>query len=304
MAEYVETVENFVSTYKNKGCTVYFRGESKDYGESALVPSIFRDGLYKKEDVFYKEIMRFNDKYFEQDKTTIDHLSRMQHMVCATRMLDLSEDCFTSLYFALEEDSCEAGCVYLFVISTEKIKYYDSDTVAVLANLVKLPFSEEDGEAPYGNKSKTRLVKNAEEIINSGLLPKEYNKKFFDYLLHHIKEDKPHAQDLICLGDIFSVQCVKTKLNTDRIRLQKGAFLLFGLNVHNPAKAIPLDGSYKKPGFWRDSFQWTGMPIEKILKIKIQKGLSLEVLEKFGISKPYIYPEMKEVNDYLRERYK
>jgi hypothetical protein len=307
MEEYISTVSAFVSS-QNKDCVVYFRGEKKYPGCNAFVPSVFRDGLHKKEHIFYREITRFNDKYFEDDKSTIDRLCRMQHNLCATRLLDLSEDCFTALYFALLNDKTTESYeryVYSFAIPQEKIKYYDSDAVTILANLVKLPFDMNDGESLYGNKSKTCLVESACKIISGGMTVKEYNEKYLSFLLHHIREDKPQMSPLINLGDIFSVQCVKTKLNTDRIRLQKGAFLIFGLNVHEPNTAIPLDGSYAAPDFWRDSSEcsWVGTPVKKILKIGIGKELTKKTLENLGISMQYIYPEMRDINDYLKGKF-
>jgi len=302
--EYVREVSNFVSAQGDK-YIAYFRGE-KYYGATALAPSVFRGETYKKEHIFYREITRFNDRYFEADKTTIDRLCRMQHYGCATRLLDLSEDCFTALFFALLKRESDIPCyVYVFAIPQEKIKYYDSDTVTILANLAKLPFDKKDGKSPYGNKSKVHLTEAAKKIINKGMSVKKYNKKYLSFLLHHIREDKPQMLPIINMGDIFSVQCVKTKLNTDRIRLQKGAFLIFGLNVNQPDTAIPLDGSYTEPDFWRNNseYRWEGIPIKKILKINIGKELTTKTLENLGISIQYIYPEMNEINDYLKEKY-
>ena len=306
IGKYVNVISEFASACKDREQVFYFRGEGGDYGNTSCHPSIYRNGLPKSEHLIYRELIRFNENDFETDKATIDHLCRMQHWLCPTRMLDLSEDAFSSLYFAVEKKKPgEAVIVYLFAIPKKKIKYYDSDTVTILANLAKLPLTHEDGETEYyGNKSKSDLLKNVKELMTRGMSLEEYNKKYFDFLLHHIKEDKPHMQNLIQPADIFSVLCVKTKLNTDRIRLQKGAFLLFGLNVHDVSKAIPLNGSYEKPHFWRDDVSpWVGTPIERILKIRIEGGISKEDLEHLGISMPYIYPDMQKVGEYLTELY-
>jgi len=160
-----------------------------------------------------------------------------------------------------------------------------------------------EGREIYGDKSKKWLVQNAESIINSGMSVEEYNDKFFGFLLHEIREDKPYMLPYINLGDLFSVQCVKTKLNNDRILAQKGAFLLFGLNAHDVEKPIPLDGSYEKPNYWRDDFDWDGVPIEETLRIRIESGISLKNLEYLGISKPYIYPNMEQITEHLVKKF-
>jgi hypothetical protein len=304
--EYVKIVGEFVSGHKSKNSVFYFRGE-KDYGEeNALIPFIYRKGLYENEHKLYREISRFNDKDFEKDKTAIDRLCRMQHFGCPTRMLDLGEDCFTALYFALEDRDKEPNkpsFVYLFSIPEDKIKFYDSDRVTILANLAKLPFSNEAKLG--GDNSKEGLVKNAEHIISKGMSREDYNEEYFKYLHHEIREDKPYMLPAINLGDIFSVLCVKTKLNNDRIMMQKGAFLLFGLNANDAAKAIPLDGSYGKPNYWQDreDIKWVGTPIEKILRISLEKEISLENLENLGISKPYIYPNMEKIAEHFTKKF-
>lgn len=300
--EYVEAVSSFIAKRKNKNLVFYFRGE-KDYGkETALTPSVYRNGYHENEHKFYKEILRFNDNDFEKDKTAIDRLCRMQHFGSPTRMLDLSEDCFTALYFALDNKKSEqAAFVYIFSIPESKIKYYDSDTVTILANLAKLPFYNE-AKPGFGNKSKKWIVENAANAISEGMEVKEYNNYLFNYFIHEIKEDKPYMHSSIELGDIFSVQCVKTKLNNDRIFAQKGAFFLFGLNANDAGKAIPLC-NYCKPNYWRDEFNWDGVPIEEILRISIGKELLLENLENLGISKPYIYPNMEKIGEHFKKKF-
>jgi len=126
IGEYVKIIEDFISPRKNenKEMYYYFRGE-KDYGETNLMPSIYREGLLEKEHIFYHERMRFNHNDFGKDKTTLDHLCRMQHYGQYTRMLDLGEDCFTALYFAIEKrKEHETTFVYLFAIPEKKARKF------------------------------------------------------------------------------------------------------------------------------------------------------------------------------------
>jgi len=302
--KYVEVVSNFIAKHKNKGLSFYFRGE-KDYGkDTALTPSIYRNSHYENEHKFYREMIRFNDKDFEKDTTTIDRLCRMQHYGCPTRMLDLSEDCFTALHFALDDkNQDQAAFVYLFSIPEDRIKFYDSDTATIIANLAKLPFNK-TAKAGFGDNSKKGLVENAKYVMDKGMEVDKYNDYLFKYLIHEVREDKPYMYSAINLGDIFSVQCVKTKLNNDRIMMQKGAFLIFGLNANDAGKAIPLCNGYNKPNYWKDKYEWVGTPIKKILRINIEKGISLENLENLGIAKPYIFPNMEEIAKYFKNKFK
>ena len=136
-----------------------FRGEKRDYGVSALVPLVYRDGYIKKEDVIYRESQRFNDAEFSSDQGVFDRLSRIQHYTAPTRLIDVSEDLLSSIYFAIGEkdipSDTENAIVYIFEINNELIKYYDSDTVTVVSNLAKMPLRNTN------DKSKEALLRDA-----------------------------------------------------------------------------------------------------------------------------------------------
>lgn len=85
-------------------------------------------------------MQRFNDHEFTTDKTAFDKLSRIQHYHAPTRLLDLSEDVLSALYFALEgRKANDHAVLYLEEIDEQQAKYYDSDAVSAVANLVKSP---------------------------------------------------------------------------------------------------------------------------------------------------------------------
>jgi hypothetical protein len=296
IAEYIQCVEEFKKCLDPKEkMKLYFRGESKDYGNSALCPSVYRNKkLLENEHKFYREMQRFNNLSFEADKATIDYLCRMQHFSCPTRLLDLSEDALTALYFAVSGKQENDAVAYIFVVPEDKIKYYDSDTVSIIANLAKLPLDR-----------KTELWKETIKFMRAFCPMNKTNEKYnlacgtLDYLLHEVQSDKSYFGKKFIPQDLFSVQCVKTKLANERIRNQKGAFLLFGLNIDDVNAHIPLLGGYKKPGYWK--MEWK-MPADKIkiLKIKIGGCVKMENLENIGFSTPYIYSGMDKVSEYLK----
>lgn len=274
---------------ENNNNPLYFRGEKKDYGCSSLNPSIYRDlETLKKEHEFYREMQRFNDQEFSVDRTAFDKLSRMQHYNTPTRMLDISEDLMSALYFALEnKKDDEPAILYIFEIDKQKIKYYDSDVVSVIANLAKTPLENEENPS----KSKKHIASDASFYIDAR---KEYNRESISskrYLLHDIKEEKPYFEDLIDPKHIFSVQCVKPKFTNQRIQGQKGAFLLFGLNKENIESSIKIMENNHLSG--------ENHPVVKLTKIELYNIL-IEDLNKLGITKPFIYPELEKVSEYLK----
>ncbi len=220
---------------------LYFRGENTDRKEKALSPSVYRDGNLEKEEYFYREIQRFNDEEFISDKSTFDKLSRMQHYSVPTRMIDISEDLLSGLFFAFdkkdkkdkkdEKDENNNSVIYVIEINKEKTKYYDSDAVSVVSNMVRIPLKGK------GIKSKEQIHKDANN--HTGIT--DFNKcKSIKFLLHEIKEEKPQFENIINPEHVFSIFCVKPKYTNRRIINQKGAFLLFGLNKDHFDEPIEL----------------------------------------------------------------
>lgn len=292
LAEYFEIIQNFVSNIDIKKECIYFRGETNDYKENALKPSVYRDNFINYEEIIYREISRYNNIDFSEDQTTFDKLSRMQHYFAPTRLIDLSDDPLNALWFAKSKAEIEP-CVYLIKITKNEIKYYDSDTVTVLSNLAKI------GVKDTSNKCKKKIAKNTCDAIKNQKNIKEFNKnKSIKFLLHEIRNDINHFEPIINPRHISSVLCVKPKLTNSRIKSQKGAFLLFGLNLYDPLKAIPIIKMEKDDLVLNNDFIHK-TPITEILKIKV-KNIDFKILEKIGVIQPFIYPEMEKVTEYFK----
>ena len=281
-----------------------FRGESKDYTETALLPGIYRNEFIKDEDKIYREMQRFNDHEFLSDRTTFDKLSRMQHHGAPTRLLDVSEDLLSAVYMAIEkkditskESEKKNAIIYVFEIKNKDIKYYDSDAVSVVSNLVKIPLR-------YRNNDKSMQA--IARDINADDKVDNFNKKeSAKFLRHEIREEKPQFEPIINPKHITSVLYVRPKLTSDRIKSQKGSFLLFGLNPNDVEKSIKILNHTNSAGectLVKPTSNITH-PINKcyIFELKFKKIKKIKKdLEKIGIIKPYIYPEMDKVAGYLK----
>jgi hypothetical protein len=196
----VNTIEEFVKEVMNfenaDNCTVYFRGENDDYGKTAFQPSIYRKLKHlEKEHFIYREMQRFNNHEFTEDRSAFDKLSRMQHYLAPTRLIDFSEDALTALYFAVEtRTECKDAIVYVTAIANDKIKYYDSDAVSIISNLAKLPLDNDD----VREKSKRAIADAAKKAMLKSNKIDEYNScKSTNFLLHEIKEEKGYFSHII-----------------------------------------------------------------------------------------------------------
>jgi hypothetical protein len=297
ISDYFKIIEEFISKPTKDDCAFYYRGENKDHQEKALTPSIYRDGLINSEEKIYREVSRYNNIDFSEDVTTFDKLCRIQHYSAPTRLIDLSDDPLTALWFAINEGK-KQGVVYLIKIKKSKIKYSDSDTVTVISNLAKIEYSNKKSE-----KSKQKIANDVKFILDSNESIDEFNSlQSIKFLLHEIRNDVNHFEPIIDPKHISSIQCVKPKLTNTRIKIQKGAFLLFGLNIKNPKLNYPLLTLSKgKLVLNKDKYQ--KHPIKEILKIDVS-NIKNTVLSKIGLTEPSIYPEMDKVSEYFKNIYK
>ncbi|ULJ64267.1 FRG domain-containing protein [Wielerella bovis] len=195
--------------------TVFYRGHSDE--KYKLEPSIFRqddNGSYRYRDIedkIYRELLSSSYAEFIDDNSTFDKLVHMQHFSLPTRLLDVTTNPLIALYFACKvgnSDKETVGDLISITLSEKAIKYFDSDTVACLSNLVKLNFQEK-------------------EKIFDAIQTSEENLK--NKFLNYVRDDKPYFQDKIQPDDLHKIICVKGKITNPRIYAQSGAFLLFGL---------------------------------------------------------------------------
>lgn len=186
-------------TCKDKGVDLnfYFRGHhDKTFNP---IPSIYRDNNIEKEDRLYHEAIRRTPSEFTEYMSTFDNLVKMQHYELPTRLLDITANPLVALFFACQGDDHTDGAVLVYSILYNQVKYYDSDAVCILANLVKRPMNFEFDDQK-------------------------------DYLVYDIQKDNPSFDGDILKSDaIHKVFCVLPKLNNNRIICQDGAFFIFGM---------------------------------------------------------------------------
>lgn len=244
---------------------IFYRGQSdKSFG---LIPSIYREKLLiQNENRIFRDIIAQSPADFKGCTSTFEKLVKMQHYSLPTRLLDITTNPLVALYFACENDAVD-GKLFRFEVQTSDIKYFDSDAVSVVSNIAKRPidFSIE------GLRELDRNDFNSEEEIQ--------------YLLHEIKYEKPHFQNVIDSKDIERVFCVKPMFDNPRIIRQSGAFFLYGING-NRSQPASLNFSYKV------------YIINKAQKQKIRKQL-----EALGIDKSTLFPEVEHVAEHIKDKY-
>jgi len=256
-----------------KGFTYFFRGHCRF--SHRLVPSIYRDPSWiASEDVLFKELVLRCPNDFSGQESTFQALVKMQHYSLPTRLLDITANPLVALYFACEHEGQprESGEVVVFRIPTAEIKYFDSDTVSVLANISRRPSTFELPDA--------RLER---EAFN--------DHPQIHYLLHEVKREKPYFEPSIIRAHLESVVCVKPKLDNARVIKQDGAFLLFGMDGRKTEPAsVPLD-------------YLAAAASKRLLVEPLKKAFIRKQLESLGLTQATIFPEIDKVAEFIKRNY-
>ena len=122
------------------------------------------------------------------------------------------------------------------------------------------------------------------------------NINYLKKLLHYIREDKSYFKPIINPNDIAKILAVKPKLDNPRIVRQQGAFLIFGVEPsfdHNTTKPMP---EIEKEWIIKGNNN-------KIIIKNSKKESILKELDKLGINKSTLFPEIDKVADYIKEKY-
>lgn len=92
---------------------IAFRGESEDYGETKLTPSLFRNSSdATKESHLFELFCDYN--IVESTASNIEKAIATQHYASISRMLDISFDVLVAMYFACANSEEHDGYLYVF----------------------------------------------------------------------------------------------------------------------------------------------------------------------------------------------
>ena len=314
-----------------QGTTRFFRGQANKKWD--MNPSIFREQyLIENEDKIIKDVLTSCPDDFLPTDTLFEKLVKLQHYGCKTRLLDLTTNALVALYFACHEKKHHRtnGELIILDIPNDQIKYFDSDTVAILSAISVQPIDFEitksikAAEDQEKLKESSYILNNYDNVLNFdsfkekmaqfGLetmdkkehtsliisqsieegkkgFKKEFNEqKEIVKLIHDVRADKPSFRPEIECSDLERVICVRAKLNNARISRQQGCFLLYGLDKNKLQPA-------KVPEDWQRKINGKKIIVKNKAKI-------MEELKSFGISTQTLFPELEKQTIEIMERYK
>ena len=273
----------------------FFRGESKNHksdydGEplgTAFQSYLDRLGLVEYERELYQEAMRLNVASFEEDRTMVERVARMQHYQLPTRFCDMSTNVLLSAHFACgggesdleKRDNGRDGFIRVMKVASHKMKSFTGDIIIAIAHL---PLVE------------------AENIS----LGQDVD---LGYLQYELQRERP-SFDLDSYGrrgrplseEIQQVWAFKPMMNSRRIRKQGGLFLAFGCG--DSKKSL-------EPTFSPEDYENPSAPsygIKQIGYVQIAAEAKKQIRERlrfFGMESESVYPELSNVCDELKVRF-
>jgi hypothetical protein len=276
---------NSVSEYINKcfsipklkksDTRIFYRGVNRIIRENPHIPSLYYppNQFWKHEDTIFNEVVSLFPEEMLAQPLTIEKLFIMRHYGFPTRILDISTNPLVDLFFACfankgqEDTQKKDGIVYVYAVPEEEIKFCDSDTVTILANLCKMP---NDFSVP--------------DIADEKKFNEHYQIKD---LLHRIHEDFPGYLPVIQKETFQETVCLRPRMNNPRIVRQQGYFFLFG-----------IDGKKEKCAKLKND--WIKDPI--VIPADCKKPI-LNELADMGYDEGFFYPDFEHVNNVLRTRY-
>ena len=315
-----------------KGTTRFFRGQANKKWN--MNPSIFREQyLIENEDKIIKDVLTNCPDDFLPTDTLFEKLVKLQHYGCKTRLLDLTTNALVALYFACNEEKHHRinGELIILDIPNDQIKYFDSDTVAILTAISVQP----------GNFEITEIIKIAEtqKMVkeNDYLLSQVGNVNNFNNVKSYLSQS--HSISIMDIDEYvkliistskeegenafrksFNEQKEIVKLLHD-VRADKPSFrpeieysdlerVLCVRAKLNNARISRQQGCFLLYGLDKNKLQPAKVPEEWQRKIdgkKIivkNKAKIMEELKSFGISTQTLFPELEKQTIEIIERYK
>lgn len=263
LLEYIE--KNFQKNiYKeNENKITYFRGQSD--AKWNLSPSLYRlkGNIIEKEKILINKVL--HQKPTEFDGLPIfDILVKMQHYGLPTRLLDVTKNPLTALFFACHSVGTDGK---IFIFNSAPSYWSNHEFLQVVMHFVfeinrnttKQGLFE---SYSFSNKLLEHFSKNAEEIIKTlSSTPK----------------------------------IVISKFTNERIDRQDGAFLLFGMKINTTGNTLTFE-----PAIY-DNASEINQQWDEIIIASENKSDILKKLDFLGINEHSLFPELDHQIKYIVE---
>ena len=281
------------------------------------------------------EVFRYSsegteEQYNPSSYTMVDHLALMQHYSQHTNLLDWSEDAYTSLYFALEDEVTVNDKYLPEQNKPENFPHEDVDAALYILDPVRFNRACEEMEYrcgfPDGAAIPSARFRGVREVIPNLSISQNHIpfREYHDVYQRlrpgepspkgWIVKDRPSGRpedSYLTLSDMSKGElrahlprAVYTSKLNPRIKAQSGLFVAFSM-LSQPAlwegETIRIEGPNQRLFYYQsmEALQEFYLREKKtypfLFKITIRKNIRKpvgKVLYRFGMSKEKIYPEL------------
>ena len=289
-----------------KDAEFFFRGETMNFKRKSEgfdlplgtdFPSYIdrEEAYWKNERELYQEALRLNVISFEEDRTMVERVARMQHYQLPTRFCDMSTNVLVAAQFACgvgdicrrNRDNGHDGYIRIMKVKKERMKSFTSDIITAIAHLPLVKCgninpSREDG-----------LDYLRYEVTNS--------RPGFSLPVSGLTEDSLRSVKEQLREEIQHVWAFKPVWNSRRIRNQSGVFLAFGCRDGKE----PLNPTFSPLDYDNPAAPSCG--IAQVAVIQIDGGFKSKITDElryFGVPAESIYPDLSNVCVEISERLK
>lgn len=305
----INSVEDAITFFSNstlsesddeKERSYFFRGHENLNFQS--IPSIMRsEKYYKNENDLYSELQTVSSKNFNNLKKHLEILTEMQHFSLPTRLLDISSNVLSALFFSTiitdQNSRYVDGEVIVFSAQKNAVKKFSSDTVEIQSSLAFLPYN-----------LKKEIHTSAKKIYH--LEKKERVDEFKELdsvkkLIHEARKSGVFFSDVLDPRDLFEFKICLPLKNNDRIMNQSGAFISYGFTNKTSfhEKINNEQSSYLKRMNLKFAYKIDKEIVRYIVPCS-SKGKIREQLEELGINQGNIYPDLEKRAAYIKEKYR
>lgn len=234
-----------------------------------IEPAVYRNNRFSGEMEYVREMERLEPEEF-LTLSRIEKIVKMQHYGIPTRLLDFSYNSLVALYFACCSNPEKDGVVF----ELNAFPLYNQDFVWVS---IVLKYLFEYSRLPFNTEQMIEELKHEVELYPQRGVETFYNTDAIQKIL------------TTPIG-------LYPRLTNDRIKSQDGVFIMGGMNI----KEKNIDGIvFEKQSYSSINQLWPES--REIIIPSSTKSEILQALDKIGINRRKLFPELSVQADYVTE---
>lgn len=226
---------------------LFYRGH--DSAGLCLNPTIAREERYlRNEAEMMDSLLSKHPEEFRQDTVFFQRLVRARHFELPSRLLDVTSDAQTALYYATNSTPPDAdGFLQIFIVEPEMVYPFDSDTVSLVSNFSRLSHEQQSTLLTKSHADRSGWETRTDMERHWTQSP---YKSAMKRLIHFIAREKPYWEDRIRPADLFKVLLVKPEFSFPRLKAHGGAFLMSAYHESFDPMVVNLEvpgsGKYRR----------------------------------------------------------